>query len=849
MNYRHLASDSFRVTLTVYRDCYLGQADFDYPGYVLVYDGGGAFLGYFSVFGKPRVRLPVVIEDECFTAPPNICVEKMQYEFDGILPENEQGYYLSYQRCCRNGTILNVYDDKVDSVLSSGMNLYAYVPPLKTIQNSNPVFNKYPPVAICANKKFEFDHSAKDEDGDSLVYKLCTPIDAMNTVNPTYMPYLLNQDNFPFQEVRWRSPYSMEDMLGGADKLKIDMHTGQMTAYPDKIGQYVVGVCVDEYRKGKYISQTRRDFQFNVGECGKFSTAAFFTYDTICNSLKVSFNNESISATNYFWEFGDGWSSTETSPEHTFSGYGTYPVTLIAIGRNGCSDTITKHITLLRDTFQYSSQMVNVCKGSSALLKIEASQDDIQYVQWLLTPSVYTDKLTYSYLPTKSETVNYIIHTKSGCYYPGSIKVVIQNLPNLEIIANPPVVFEPSTVTLSVQDEEGYSYYWNSSSPNSTPDKAQTTMYIDSNQWAIVTKTDLLNGCIAKDTIYFEITKCAEPEVDYTISKEVLYHCDEAILRLHLEILNPEISNFIWNINGETIENELDVQIELEYNKEFEYSILLSRPEQCSANIEFKEQIDRSDISYQVQPMYICQTEKDELLLTVGINSTIDYQMVWDFAPKDTIVNSTQMVYEWKGVDAVLPFTIFYNDSCRIRDSLPIYYSPLQIQANANPLIVYKGDTVQLSVIPDSLTSYYWYSANSEINQPDISHPSSVVYQNSDFIVEVTKGDCLARDTVSVQVLKLRCSDENIFIPNAFTPNGDGVNDEWMVRFESALGYSVAVYNRFGEKVFESDNILNGWDGTYKGKLAEAGAYAYYLTIICENQEKYFSKGNLTLIR
>ncbi|MCO5231640.1 MAG: gliding motility-associated C-terminal domain-containing protein [Chitinophagales bacterium] len=849
MNYRHIANDSFKVTLSVYRDCYLGQADFDYPGYILVYEGDGTFLGYFSIYGQPRKRLPVVIEDECYTAPPNICVEKMQYEFDGILPENDLGYYLSYQRCCRNGTILNVYDDLVDSVLSSGMNLYAYVPPLKTIVNSNPVFNNYPPVAICVNKEFNFDHSAKDNDGDSLVYKLCTPTDAMNTVQPTFQPYYYNYDAFPFQEVRWRSPYSIEDMLGGKDKLKIDAHTGQMTAYPDKIGQFVVGVCVDEYRKGKFISQTRRDFQFNVGECGKFSTAAFFTYDTICNSMVVSFKNESVAATSYFWEFGDGNSSTLASPIHTFPAYGTYPIKLIAVGRNGCSDTITKSITLMKDTFEFSAPLVNFCKGTAAKLEIKAAQDEIQYVQWLLTPSVYTDKLTYSYFPTKSEKVNFVIHTKSGCYYQGSINVVLQNPPNVKIVANPPIIYEPATVTLSVHEDEGYSYFWNSSVPNSSPNAAQTSLYIDSNQWAVVTKTDLANGCVSNDTIYLKVTKCAESGVDYRISKEVLMNCDEAVIRLHLELMNPDITSFVWKVNGEEIENQADIEISTSYGVELPYNLILTQQDLCSENLQFSETIEHPFISYQISPLSICNLDASEILIGVAVDSDVDYKVVWDFALEDTLENTANSVYSWKGSDVVLPFTIIYNDSCQLRDSLPIYFSPLQISASANPLVVNKGDTVHLSVLPDTLSNYFWTSEDANIDNPYIAQPTVVVHQNSAFIVEVTNGECSARDTVNVQVLKLKCTDENIFIPTAFTPNNDGVNDEWLVRFDAATAFLVAIYNRYGEKVFESDDISKGWDGTYKGKISEAGTYAYYLTIVCENQEPYFSKGNITLVR
>src|SRR5690606_11709653 len=105
--------------------------------------------------------------------------------------------YLSYQRCCRNNSILNIFDDEANSVVVSGMNLYTYIPPLEQLENSNPVFNEFPPIAICVNKPFYFDHRATDSDGDSLSYKLCTPTDALNDLQPVFYTFYNNQDSMP----------------------------------------------------------------------------------------------------------------------------------------------------------------------------------------------------------------------------------------------------------------------------------------------------------------------------------------------------------------------------------------------------------------------------------------------------------------------------------------------------------------------------------------------------------------------------------------------------------------------------------------------------------------------------
>ena len=88
-----------------------------------------------------------------------------------------------------------------------------------------------------------------------------------------------------------------------------------------------------------------------------------------------------------------------------------------------------------------------------------------------------------------------------------------------------------------------------------------------------------------------------------------------------------------------------------------------------------------------------------------------------------------------------------------------------------------------------------------------------------------------------------------MFVPNAFTPDGDGMNDVLYVR--SSVGYQMdfKIFDRWGELVFESHDVKHGWDGTFKGKKLEPGVFDYYLKFTCYNKEVFFKKGNITLIR
>src|SRR5690606_34443723 len=101
----------------------------------------------------------------------------------------------------------------------------------------------FPPIALCLGEKIDFDHSASDADGDSLVYKLCNPLHGGDTMtfnsNIGFRPY----EYPPFPELIYIPPYSINNMLGGTDPLKIDPVTGLLTGTPQREGQFVVGVC------------------------------------------------------------------------------------------------------------------------------------------------------------------------------------------------------------------------------------------------------------------------------------------------------------------------------------------------------------------------------------------------------------------------------------------------------------------------------------------------------------------------------------------------------------------------------------------------------------------------------
>jgi gliding motility-associated-like protein len=86
-------------------------------------------------------------------------------------------------------------------------------------------------------------------------------------------------------------------------------------------------------------------------------------------------------------------------------------------------------------------------------------------------------------------------------------------------------------------------------------------------------------------------------------------------------------------------------------------------------------------------------------------------------------------------------------------------------------------------------------------------------------------------------------------MPNGFTPNGDGKNDVLYLRGNNISNVYFAVYDRWGQKVFETRDLAKGWDGVFKGKQLDPAVFAYYGEGECVGGEQFFVKGNVTLIR
>jgi gliding motility-associated-like protein len=112
-------------------------------------------------------------------------------------------------------------------------------------------------------------------------------------------------------------------------------------------------------------------------------------------------------------------------------------------------------------------------------------------------------------------------------------------------------------------------------------------------------------------------------------------------------------------------------------------------------------------------------------------------------------------------------------------------------------------------------------------------------------VLAVNEFGCKAIDDVCIEVTM----NHNIYIPNIFTPNEDGVNDVFLVYGTGIVKIEMIVFDRWGEKLFTSTDQLKGWDGVYKGKLSKNDVYVYLVNYTALDGKKYTKTGHVTLLK
>lgn len=164
------------------------------------------------------------------------------------------------------------------------------------------------------------------------------------------------------------------------------------------------------------------------------------------------------------------------------------------------------------------------------------------------------------------------------------------------------------------------------------------------------------------------------------------------------------------------------------------------------------------------------------------------------------------------------------------------------------PDSIFVGQTAQLTATNDPSYTYTW-DPDATLSSTVISDPTATPRITTTYYLTIDNQSCINRDSVTVLIRQPICGAPLVFVPSAFSPDNDGINDMLTVDGNNITQMTLQIYNRWGNLVFETNDQSIGWDGTYNGAALPSDVYGYYLQCTCDGGDTALLKGNITLLR
>ena len=244
-----------------------------------------------------------------------------------------------------------------------------------------------------------------------------------------------------------------------------------------------------------------------------------------------------------------------------------------------------------------------------------------------------------------------------------------------------------------------------------------------------------------------------------------------------------------------------------------------------------------------------------EDFITIEVTSTggtAPYQYVWQLGDGETSTSPQPTFSPQQSTDYTLSVTDALGCIAVTDGSITVrkgtFPDPLQAWCDTCEILAFH-ETTLYSTDYGNLYSYLW-TPSQDMDTPNLPVTTVTPDITTTYTVSVTDTfGCTLTDTVTIKVNPVACDLPFVFIPNSFSPNGDGVNDILFVRSDILDECYFVIYSRWGEKVFETHDQAIGWDGTFRKKECQTGVYDYYFKGKCKDGDELEQRGNVMLIR
>ena len=583
-----------------------------------------------------------------------------------------------------------------------------------------------------------------------------------------------------------------------------------------------------------------------------------FSISDSCVNNSIQFTDLSSTSSGsinswYWWLDNAGQTSTLQNPSSTYSTPGIKNIKFVAKSNEGCaSDTLFKSIKI------YDRPVINfnftdsVCFGSPTNFNgiITSSADPVVRWNWnfggsntattqsasftFATPGLHTVSLQASTTGVNSCQSTLV---QKNVFVVDKPKAAIKKFAGCQSVATQ---IQDSSYTLDGLPVTGW--WWDLGNGNFSTQQNPVVNYSTTGIVNIQLVVWNSKGC-KSDTLKTSIKVYAPPVADFTFSEP---QCNSTSIQFTdlTPAADTSINSWTWVHNTNIFSSQQNPTQSFPTGTN-SVTLTVSSAAGCNAapitksfviktkpsiNMNFSDACKFADINFSA----------NETGTTIGIVS-------WHWSFGDGSANQqgnpVTHVYNANGAYPVTLYGISTEGCSSDTISRPI--NIYGTNANAGPdIIAAPNQPIQLNA--SGGISYQWTPAtglnNPSIPNPVASNASDIVY----YLRASTPEGCESFDTLSIKIYK----GPEIYVPTAFTPNADGINDVFRVRAVGITGFEyLSVFNRYGELVFKTNDPNKGWDGRVKGKEQETGNFVWIVSARDYLGNKIFKKGSLLLIR
>lgn len=401
-------------------------------------------------------------------------------------------------------------------------------------------------------------------------------------------------------------------------------------------------------------------------------------------------------------------------------------------------------------------------------------------------------------------------------------------------------ICDGKSISLLGWGDPRYNYVWTPSAGVSTPTDFKTGMTITPTSTTTYTLTATRNGCRDSSKI-LNIVVEPNPTVDLGDNRTICFgdtiHTDATITP------SPDVFTqytYLWTPGGSLSRADTLANYFTGYKSE-NIRLIVTTPAGCSGEDNVNYLVEHRNFLSKGADTSICPGDKVHISVTGDAFLT---GVTWK--PQNTL-DSIHSLVPLASPNYTTKYVVIGTDENNCIDSTAVTVTvlPRAVIYLPDSITIYAGDSVRLEPRGNGM-SFTW-SPIADMSNPDIPNPYVAPLINTTFYVTtLTDYGCTAKDSVYVFVKQ----DADIDVPNAFTP-GRGYENSVFKPSHAGLATlkSFVVYNRWGDKMFESKDFESGWDGNLNGQPQPMGVYVYTLEAVTAKGSVVKKTGNVTLIR